>query len=89
MCEDQIIADYASSGDNNRAVTMRQLAQLKDSGITDIPMEIFESDPDTMRRTLDYLNERYGGPVNYMKTIGVTGEEMQKIREKMLEAQYG
>ncbi len=89
VCEDQIIADYASSGDNNRAVTMRQLAQLKDSGITDIPMEIFESDPDTMRRTLDYLNERYGGPVNYMKTIGVTGEEMQKIREKMLEAQYG
>lgn len=85
VCEEQIIADYAASGENNKEVTAKQLKQLEESGLNHIPVEIFESDPNTMRRTLDYLDERYDGPVNYMRAIGVTDEEIENIRKKMLE----
>ena len=85
VCEEQIIADYAASGENNREVTRRQLESLRENGLDNVPVEIFESAPETMRRTLNYLNEHYDGPVNYVKTIGMTDEDIENIRAKMLE----
>ncbi|MGN0151728.1 MAG: tyrosine-protein phosphatase [Wujia sp.] len=86
VCEEQIIADYAASYENNLEQIAMQKRQLDESGLDmKIPDEIFQSDPKTMRMLLDYLNENYGGPVNYLKTIGMTEEEISKIRKKMLE----
>ena len=85
VCDEQIIADYAASGENNREATKRQLEQLAQSGLTNIPEEIFESAPKTMEKTLGYICEKYGSPVEYLKCIGVEDREIEAIRNKMLE----
>lgn len=38
-----------------------------------------------MLTLIDELTARYGGVVEYLKTIGVTEETMQAIREKFVE----
>lgn len=85
VCEEQIIADYAASAANNREQTKRQLAQLEESGLSNIPLEIFESKSGTMKKTLAYLNQRYGGARNYLQTIGIKEAEMEAIRRKLLD----
>lgn len=84
VCEEQIIADYQASAENNREQTRKQLEQLQASGLARIPAEIFESNPQTMRRTLDYLRRNYGSPEGYLREIGVTEKELNAIRKKML-----
>ena len=54
-------------------------------GLTDVPDELFESDESNMIRLLDYLNEKYGGVINYLKSTGVTGHTFELLRKKMLE----
>ncbi len=42
-------------------------------------------DPTTMARTLDFLTERWGGAVGYLRDIGVTDTQLARLREKLLE----
>lgn len=85
VCSEQIIADYAASGRNNRKATIRQKEKLIESGLVHIPDEIFESRPETMEKILNYLEDHYGGPVEYLRKTGVSDREIQAIRSKMLE----
>ena len=49
-------------------------------------MSDFEgSPPKTMQALLDYLDDRYGGVMGYLKDIGVTEKTISKIRDKFLE----
>ncbi len=84
VCEEQIIADYSVSGNNNRENTKKQMRQLRESGIYNIPAEIFESRPETMERTLAYIREHYETPVDYLRSIGMMSGEIDRIREKLL-----
>lgn len=84
VCEEQIIADYAASAENNRELIKRQKAQLEADGVKGVPEEIFGSEPETMRKTLAYLKQQYGDVKNYMKAIGITDGEMEAIRKKLL-----
>lgn len=51
------------------------------------PMDenFFQTPADAMLMLIDELTARYGGVVEYLKTIGVTEETMQAIREKFVE----
>lgn len=82
---EQIVADYKVSGDNNREVSKTQKKMLIQLGLADVPDELFESDESNMIRLLDYLNEKYGGVINYLKSTGVTGHTFELLRKKMLE----
>ena len=51
------------------------------------PMDenFFQTPATAMLTLIDELTARYGGVVEYLKTIGVTEETMQAIREKFVE----
>lgn len=82
---EQIVTDYEPSSQNIAEQIKQQKKQLEECGIRNIPDEIFESKAETMCKLLDYLGEKYGGPVNYVRKIGLTDLEMEQIRKKMLE----
>ena len=56
--------------------------------IEDFPLEIprylFESAPPTMMATLRHLDETYGGVKPYLSHIGVSGENIQAVLDKLL-----
>lgn len=85
VAREQIVADYEPSGKNIAEQVKQQKQQLEACGIKNIPDEIFESKAETMSRLLDYLEEKYEGPVNYLRKIGLSELEIQQIRKKMLE----
>ena len=47
--------------------------------------DFFETNPASMLTLIDYLTEKYGGVVEYLRQIGVPETVMEKIREKFLE----
>lgn len=85
VSREQIVVDYEPSGKNIAEQIKRQKQQLEECGITSIPDEIFESRAETMDKLLDYLEEKYDGPVNYLRKIGLSDSEIEQIRKKMLE----
>lgn len=85
VAKEQIIADYEPSEKNIAKQVEKQKQQLEEAGIKGVREELFESKADTMRRTLEYLAEKYDGPVNYLRKIGLTELEIEQIRKKMLE----
>lgn len=85
VCEEQIIADYATSAKNNEPAAKRQMEQLKESGLTSMSLEIFHSDPETMSRTLEYLKQNYQDPVSYLLQKGLSELDLEAIRAKMIE----
>ena len=42
------------------------------------------SEPETMALTLEFLNQRFGGVIPYLRAQGVTGEQTQIIRNKFV-----
>jgi protein-tyrosine phosphatase len=40
--------------------------------------------PETMARSLEFLDETYGGVVGYLAEVGITDVQLQTIREKLL-----
>ncbi|MFV0401665.1 MAG: tyrosine-protein phosphatase [Oscillospiraceae bacterium] len=45
-----------------------------------IPRFLFESEPQTMMDTMDWLRRQYGSQEGYLRGIGVTEEELDNIR---------
>ena len=85
VAPEQIVADYEPSGKNIAEQVKQQKQQLAECGVENIPDEIFDSKPKTMCKLLEYLEETYGGPVNYLRKIGLTELEIEQIKKKMLE----
>jgi protein-tyrosine phosphatase len=46
---------------------------------------LLESNPETMRQTLDDLDRRYGGAAAYLRGIGVTAREVEHLKAQLLE----
>lgn len=85
VAKEQIVADYETSERNILEQVNKQKQQIEEIGAVNVRDEIFESKAETMRRILDYLEEKYEGPVNYLRKIGLSELEIQQIRKKMLE----
>ncbi len=49
------------------------------------PGEFEKSPAAVMQGLLDYLDQRFGGVMPYLRDVGVTEETIEKIREKFLE----
>ena len=47
--------------------------------------DFFETPASAMLTLIDYLTEKYGGVVEYLRGIGVPETVMEKIREKFTE----
>ncbi|MBD5560550.1 MAG: tyrosine-protein phosphatase [Clostridia bacterium] len=78
--EETIIADYAA--------TSKYLAEgygFAEDGSGDIPKDAYLSTPDIMMHLRDYLRSEYGSVLDYLRSIGITDEDMEKLRRKFVE----
>lgn len=62
----------------------RQVADLTARGLV-VPHYVMESPPENMRLKLEYLYENYQGAVKYFKSIGLSDEEIEKLKKKLIE----
>lgn len=82
-----IIANYSVSEIHMRPVYLTMAHILPGGSVTEEDLErgFFCTSQANMRRVLEYLEQRYGGPVGYLRDAGVTEEAMERIREKFVE----
>jgi protein-tyrosine phosphatase len=76
-----IAEDYAVSGKNIIPIYKEEIEIAKEKGFA----HIFDSPAETMLSTLSYLQKEYGGVVGYLQTIGITGEQINHIREMLVD----
>lgn len=83
--DETIVADYALSGPN---LWHREMATFRETHGEESSMEDFSaqvSSPRSMELTLDYLNENYGNIPTYLAKIGLTSEELERLRKALLD----
>lgn len=85
VADEQIVADYESSGENNKSTLKYRKERMRKRGLKNIPEEIFISKSDDMKRILAYLNKKYQGIENYLLSKGMDIDSIEKIRAKMIE----
>ncbi len=51
---------------------------------TPFPRYVFESRPETMEATLEYVYREYGSAQQYLESIGVNNQQRETIRNKLL-----
>jgi protein-tyrosine phosphatase len=76
-----IADDYAVSGKNIIPIYKEEIEIAKEKGFA----HIFDSPEETMLGTFSYLQKEYGGVVSYLQTIGITSEQINHIREMLVD----
>lgn len=76
--EETILADYAAT-----AEYFGNAYGFSDDG--ESAQEVFRSQPATMQYLRRHLAKRYGSIRNYLHAVGITGEDIRKLREKFTE----
>ena len=77
--EDIICADFGLSSEYLNEPALMQEEQKKPGAYQK------GSAPETMKLTLAFLNQRYGGVIKYLEQQGVTSEEIELIRRKIID----
>ncbi len=80
--EDVVIADYSVSASNMESLLARQKQLLLQEGIR-LPDYLFLSEPDDMRATLQYLQQRYSGAQGYLKFCGLDEKEIRCLKGRL------
>ena len=60
-------------------------SEKKLSPVPKMDQSFFETPASAMLTLIDYLKDQYGGVTKYLRSIGVSEEIMEKIREKFIE----
>lgn len=81
--DEVIIADYSASY-HNLEVEFKNLEAEMEKLPFEIPLYILRSDPETMREALDFLRKVYGTAEQYLINAGLSGDEIESIRLKLL-----
>jgi protein-tyrosine phosphatase len=86
--EPVIVADYAFTTPPREERTRQTLA---DSAIPKSKLDFFRTQsssyPETMQRTLAYLERRYGGIAGYVQTTGLKPDDLAALRERFIDNQ--
>lgn len=80
--EETIINDYAASYQNLLPIINRLQKSLADIHMK-LPLHVFESDPENMRKTLAYFNQRYTIR-GYLLSAGLGEEEIDALRSQLV-----
>jgi protein-tyrosine phosphatase len=85
VSRDDVIADYALSDELMRPLYEELMAKY---GANPLAVRRIENSmwcpPETMAQTLDYLDVKYGGARRYLLDAGVTADELDRIRARVL-----
>lgn len=79
--EDTIIKDYSVSEENMKPVFAGQIKMMEQAGYGKLAF-LLESKPEEMRKTLDYVKEKYGSIPEYLKGL-LTEDEIEALRVRM------
>lgn len=81
--EETIARDYAASQQYMGKVFIHQKEQM---GLfqTEIPKYVLDSDPKEMKKILNFLEETYQSAENYLMLLGLSRDEIQILKEKLL-----
>lgn len=83
---DLIIEDYAISSPNLEPMHQRWLAEQSAALGQPIPRPRWmDSTPETMEGTLEHIDRMYGGVGRFLVSIGVTQDEIDTIRQYLVE----
>ena len=81
-----IVADYAASQDQLDAVVERLLAaEGYQEMLAALPPDTLHAEPETMADLLVRIRGRYGSMEGYALEIGVAPEDIERLREALLE----
>ncbi|NTV77832.1 MAG: tyrosine-protein phosphatase [Clostridiales bacterium] len=81
--EEIIVADYAVSAANLSEFIKAQKAQSLNHG-QELPNYIFLSNPEDMKTTIWYLKSNYKDAAGYLATCGITVEEIEELRKRLI-----
>jgi hypothetical protein len=48
-------------------------------------IEEFDSPPETVLKTLDFLENQYAGVIGYLQAIGITAEQINQLRGMLVD----
>ena len=85
---EEIVADYAATAPAMEIVLARIQASpfFKSTGLADAPAWIFEAKPETMRRYLELLHERFGGGEAWALAHGLEPTVPGRLRAALVTA---
>ncbi len=79
-----IIEDYSASEQYNTDIKIIQKEVKEQFGIL-LPDYLFESKPEQMEQTLEFFDRKYNSAPDYMKTIGLSNAEIEKLAAKFID----
>lgn len=80
-----IAADYAASEANLSVWTEKRMAEMQQNGL-EPPKMLFGTPPENITFTLALIREHFGSVRGYLQDMGFCREEIEKIRESLLES---
>ncbi|MGR3373065.1 tyrosine-protein phosphatase [Pseudooceanicola nanhaiensis] len=81
---EDVVADYAATATHGAGLidTLREKARARGSDPAHAE-RVLGSRPETMRATLDWLEQAHGGATAYMRTIGLPDETVSRLRTRL------
>ena len=79
-----IIDDYSASEKYNTDIKIIQEEVKEQFGIL-LPDYLFESKPEQMEQTLEFFDRKYCNAPDYMRTIGLSNADIEKLAAKFID----
>ncbi len=83
VSDEDVLEDYALSEVYSAENIKNQIEMLKKQGMTDFEHMMY-SKPENMQKALDHLYATYGDAESYLKSIGLTDEEIAKLKKLLV-----
>lgn len=81
---DEVVADYAASGERMQAIVDRLLATVTYAdNLRDRPMSTHMTYPETMEKFLEYVRSEYGSVEGLLERLGWTEADTKQLRAKL------
>lgn len=81
--EDEIVADYALTGERLAPLLAEQLADEPDETLHPEMIEFRDTRPESLTAILDHLTHTYGSPHAYLHHAGLTPVQLKTLRARL------
>src|SRR5262249_6771367 len=83
--EEVIVADYAATRESLEAIVARLMSSDGYQGMFEnLPPDTLHAEPATMEGFLARVRTEFGGMVDYAREIGVSAEDIERLRARMV-----